>query len=643
MVQIPEYTRRDTFEAVGRPSTNLQLPDALASSKGKNIFGLSINDLKTVAKGAEEVSKEMVDMKRSYDNAKANEYIADYMRGANAQIQKYQSERKGSLAKGLIEDFEKWSENSFNTATNVNQETQTALLENKEQRDIARKKMDEINLNYFRSISAFQAKEIEDYEQNKATAFIDAQLNEVVSQNDPISIQNSFLSIYKEAKNNLYTGQSDKFISFKLNPLKSNALAQNVVNTSITNPDQAVFKMTNPVFKDNMDPKDYSEVKETVLKSVKSFYSDKRANVIKYGVSGDSDDSKGSDLDNLLTSPFFKGMDVEAFKSEIQTEAEKKYKEKAEKERNNSIDAQNQIITNAYGREFTTDEIQVMLSTYGGAKSLDTINMIRQNEANEVFNLEQGELPIEATHENALNYVAINNRIKSGQYKTIGEIQDDLFDLPPYMQYEILGNFVDELNYKKDAERLKKNNGIDLDKELKSQFSYLTELNADKNENAFYNFRSGVINSVISEEKTGKKIDIGLIKKASSEYISSVYNSKDDANVIRKVEFDLASSMKETKGMTLTEIKTKVHELLNSSDLDDVLSEKQQDNIEDLIINGAVDEATYMLKYYRDLLRKMSSRERRKALGKPQLSFTEFALETAGGTVPPRYIFSEKQ
>lgn len=594
MVQIPEYTRRDTFEAVGRPSTNIQLPDALASSKGKNIFGLSINDLKTVAKGAEEVSKEMVDMKRSYDNAKANEYIADYMRGADAQIQKYQSERKGRLSDGLIEDFEKWSENSFNTATNINQETQTALLENKEQRDIARKKMDDINLNYFRSISAFQAKEREAYQQNQATAFIDSQLNQVVSQNDPISIQNSFLSIYKEAKNNLYKGQSDEFVSFKLKPLKSNALAQNVVNTSITNPDEAVFKMTNPVFKDNMDPKDYSEVKETVLKSVKSFYSDKISDIIQYGVTDDFG------LNNLLTSPFFKGMDVEAFKSEIQTEAEKKYKEKAEKERNNSIDAQNQIITNAYGREFTTDEIQVMLSTYGGAESLDTINMIRQNEANEIFNLEQGELPIEATHENALNYVAINNRIKSGQYRTIGEMQEDLFDLPPYMQKEILGSFVDELKFKKDAEMLKKNNGIDIEKELKSRFSDLTELNADKNKNAFYNFRNGVINSIISEEKTGKKIDIDLIKKASSEYVSSIYNSKDDANVIRKIEFDLASSMNETKGMTLIEIKTKVHELLNSTDLDDVLLKKQQENIEDLIVNGAVEEATYMLNYYRE-------------------------------------------
>ena len=592
MVKIPEYTRRDTYNAVSRPSTNLQLPDNLASSSKRNILGLSVNDLKTIASGAKEVSQEMVDMKNDYDNAKANEFISEYMKKADAQMQDYQQNRRGSLSKGVIEDFESWSENQFNDASGSTEYDKPAFFENEQQRNIARSKMDNINFNYYRGLSAFQAKEQEQYRENSSTAFIDSQARQVVNLSDPLSIANSFKDMDTEAMNNLYRGQSPEYVSLQLRPLKSNALAQNVINTAITNPADAVNRMTQPLFKDNMTDNDYEETKQTVIKSVKSFYSDNVAETAQYGVVHDQQ------INDVLSSPFFDGMNRDALRKEIIDEGSKKAKAIREKNHELSVSLQNKILSNAYGRDLTDEERQLVLSTDGGASTLDAIQTVRINEANEIWNMEQGEAPIEPTFDDTLNYTAISRRIKDGYYNTIGEMSNDINGIPPFMQKELIGSFMDELNYKEKATQLK-NQGIDIEKELANQFTLKTGLNKEKDESAFKNFRNAVTNSVIDAQKMGQKIDRDLISNIASTYVSAMDTQNDDMSKLRKAESELYKTV-QAKDRNLTKMKEEIHKIFNQLDVGDFLLEKQQEKIEDLIIDGAIEEAYAMLNYYRE-------------------------------------------
>lgn len=618
MVQIAEYTRRDTFSATERPGLNLNMPDAMARASSSSIGGINVDDMRAVAKGAKEIAGNMLEMKERYDKARVNEYLNNYMQNAQSTILGYKKDRLGKNANGVVSDFEKWSEKEFDMAMGRSDDTtKEPLLENREQINLAREQMDKLNLNYINNLSSFQAEQIQKYEDNQATALLTNQATMLSSEHDDLSISNSILTMKQTASElSALNGQSQEYVDMYLKPMISKSLAQNVMSVAINNPDFAISKMENKLFSGNMEKEDYDKTSENIIKAFKNYYSD----VLSDGVSYDQEGVKRN-IRTAVDRTFFEKYGKDKILNDVVIETEKKFKEKTEKRHQEGVALQNEIVLKMSNNGFdinalSTEDFALLASTEGGIKAERLIKHIQTATLNEDYNIRNGGDIIEATEEQNIAYSEIKNRIDDGYYETLGELYDEVVALTPDQQKEVVGKFVNDLKYKKDVDALK-SRGIDVEDKISEMFEYTVGLDVNKSRNYFDVYKNLVVEQLRGEQLNGKKIDYDLVKRVCSNVADIVATKTTDEStihrIIRDVDKLVAMEFTGTNIASDSDWMDKAEDVLDDSDLGDLFtSEETERAFLKLIVNGNVDSALSMI------------RERRKNLSMEDIRTQKF-------------------
>lgn len=605
MVQISEYTHRETISTDGRSKLSLNMPEAISRASGQGpLSNDTINNLRTIAKGGKEIANAMVEMKDNFDKAKVNEYINSYMADTSKTILGYEQNRKGRNAYGLVQDFEKYSQEHFSKAMGTSGDgSEKPLLENRDQIRMAQAQMDKLNLNYMNQISSYQAKEIQNYQDNQASALITNLGNQLVAESDPVSIANSIQMMRESIRGmNQYKGQSNEYINSKINPLISKSLSQNVLSVAMNNPDLAIAKMQDGLFKNNMDNGDYIQTKVDVIKAFKETYSTTIAEDSAY------QRPQRVSLPDTLNNEFFKDVNINRLMTEIMDEAGKKEKTILETNRENSNRLQNDIIlssgvVDADGNidinSFTNNDFLNIGSTEGGNDTLQTIKSVQQNLQNEKFNLTyNGAGSVEITDDQVQAYNTVSKNIRSGYYDTLGQMKNDIDGLPATAQAELVGNFVGRLQQQKNIDLLKKK-GIDIEKDIKYQFSERIGLNPDKNAASFNAFRDAIINKVSSASSIGEKITPDKIMEITDNVVDDIFNDKSDLSIVRKMVIDLdtqrVSSYSKGNITTQTDLEEWATQIANEQDMDDLFDKATMKRFANRIINGDVEGAVFMM------------------------------------------------
>jgi hypothetical protein len=597
MVQIPEYTRRDTFSSTERPKSGLQITDALArSASGSN----GVDELRKVAKGAEVIADNMLQMKKEYDKARANECVNGYMKKANETINGYKKDRVGRLSDGVVSDFESWSEKYFNEAIGHSEDSSAKpLLENKEQITLAREMIDKLNLNYYMDLSSFQAKEQQKYADNEAVAnitLLSAGLS--AAQNDTQIL--SYMSLLNESIGGISQnkGQSEEHLSVQRIKIFSPSLKQNILSSVLSDPSLSMSKMENDLFRKNMEPSDYSEAEEKVLRAYVDRSADELSDYATYG----------GDLEKIITEsmnrPFFKEKNVDMIAREIQEKAETKFKEKSEKRREQSNAFQNQIISGVADKVLSGDalseaELASITGTIGGAETVRTLQFVSQNKRVHDYNINAGVEPITMTNEQYKEFYSIKQRIRDGHYSTLGELGNEIFELTSTAQMELVGDFVNGIKYKENVAKLKEK-GVDIEAEIKAQFSALFGATEKQLPGTFDYFKRLVVDDLRGKEMSGKKIDYEMVKVASHDVRSFIATEntyeQQIARVIESYEKAVASEEKGSKRIDYTSRMEKMKTAIEDSNFDDLWREEDMEKFAQLLMNGNIDAAHLFVK-----------------------------------------------
>lgn len=549
MAQIPEYTRRETFSATDRPSVGLDIPDAL--SRGSNgVF--SSDNLKKVVGGAKEIAGEMLDMKDRYDKAKANEYLNNYIKNAQQKVLEYKTNRLGKLSEGVVSDFEEWSENEFNNAMGKSENSSDEpLLSNREQITLARERMDNLNLNYLNTLSSFQAQQMQEYSDNQATALITNLSTEMSREQDINNMQNIKLEIFKTASvHSDLIGQSKEYVSQHLSPIISKSLSQNIMSTALNNPDYSIDKLENKFFVDNISDEDYLKTSDDVEKAFKEFYAEKISDAAVHGVNIDVA------ANVALDRPFFENKNADKILSDINVLAEKKRKEKIEFKRKGDIALQNSIVVKLAKSGFDLNNLSendfATLSTMqDGRETVQLIKKIKTDKEVYDYDLENGIETKPITFDEYKSFGTIKSRISEGQYSTLGEMYEDVFDLPSPLQQKLVGDFVNNVIYKNAVEELKEKNGIDIASYIDQAYKDNIGLDKSKSINSYNIFRNGIIDGIRGIQLSGGKIDSNTIKTIALNVSGDLVNPTTYENRMFKIIKDYeANKIKNKKSGT---------------------------------------------------------------------------------------------
>lgn len=598
MVQIPEYTRRENAAPVSRGGMSLSLPNALTQPVGGE----------AVKKGLE-LSKDLADvyvkMKERRDDGIVSAFLNQYSKDSTQKLLELRDRYRGQDSKRVMPEFQKWRDQYITEHSSYDEDTAkegVIYLEDEAQNRLAKERLDAYNVRDINSISSYIAQEEEKFRVNNINATVADNVERIVGEN---ILPNTEISkaIIKSYVADLHRGQPKSFIDRATNDILDSAIAGNIMRDSNVNPLASIARYNDKNFTKEMRPETKKKVQQDVLKSFENYASQTIAEDTAYMR------PTTLPLPAILGNEFFSDLDVARIEQRIMDDAGKKEKDILQTKHENSVRLQNDMILKAMNPDgsintyaFTEEDMMNIGATEGGAKTINTINHIKVNTQNDAYNIENGLPTREFKSDDIERYENALYKARNGYYSTIGDMYDDIAFLPSDAQNDILRTFLGNLKFDRDAEKLK-SNGIDIEKDIEASYKLLLGLNPDNSDNTYRNFRNDVVENVMKLQLLGQPIDSKKIKEISIGVVKNMYDAQTDDSVVKNIIADLDKWKKEnyknTSIIDYTKLQEQATDIVNDSNISDVIPDEVISKFNDLIINGDVDGALFMLNFYR--------------------------------------------
>lgn len=317
MVEIPQYTRQIIAEPESRTKVNIKEPDTFSDR------GYMRERSKIVSEFSKDMAETFVEMKNTRDQGIVDEYMNQFSIASSDAIKKFQEKYKGANAQQIIKAYNDWQEQYFADHTGFNQNTtdNTLFLENQEQINSAREQMKKSLPRVINNLSAYSARELEDYRNNQFNARIEFLAEDLSNEND----MNNIASLKNNIMDNLnqrYSGQSPEFLKQQSRRIIGAAMATNIANGMDENPILSLQKLNNKFFIDDLDNDTVKKLKHSAVKSYIEWRAQGLANDRANNYSTNSQPPEEI-YETIL--PILKEFNEETVRAEVVDKADKKY------------------------------------------------------------------------------------------------------------------------------------------------------------------------------------------------------------------------------------------------------------------------------------------------------------------------------
>lgn len=290
MVEIPQYTQRLIAQPSRRTRVNIREPETFRDTNHLE------RQMKTLAGMSETATNTFVTMKKQRDAGIVNELMNQFTMERNEKLAEFQNKYKGKSAQEIIAAYNDWQEQYLINHMGFSQEStdDTLYLENDEQIEMARNQMRADLPRTINSLSAYAAKELDNYNKNQFSARIQLLIDQGSRENDLNNTQSISQNIaYLVGQQ--YAGESQEYRELMTRKLLKDMYASNISMDIGTNPLLSIQKLN--IFKDYIDPDVYQKLEVAALNSFVENTSTNNANsLFTNGESGNVVDPNTIDI-----------------------------------------------------------------------------------------------------------------------------------------------------------------------------------------------------------------------------------------------------------------------------------------------------------------------------------------------------------
>ena len=573
MVQIREYTQREGRQPLSRGGLNISKPKVLQQGMGTT---LSTEPLET----ASELAELGLRMKERRDDAVVDAFINQHSVAATAQLNDSQNRHKGLNAYKVMDEYNQWNEDylakysSYDSA--AEHDNEHVYLENEAQVKKAKDRMAKSHVSTINSISNYIGREEENARKAAADALIKDQAQKIAKEKIPQNIniyKDNIKKAYQRLLQAMPTPVSDEVadsekpekakrakkseaVDRKVKETMDAAVTNNLMRTATEDPLAALELMNIPIYKENMSEKNRKKAKETIQK----MYQSTAANNIAEQLAQE-DIARGEEispetqnvimdkaLDEALKNKAFDDVDKREYKAKIKKEAAGKRAQIFKEQVEDQAKAQNDAVMNVSSLMYKYDgndgffieqadqnDIDTILTTYNGKKTMDLLNSISNQQANEDFLLENGFTLPEPTDEQHAAFRDALSGIRSGRYRVIGDMYEDINTLPSDYQKELVGYFMSDYDFKKQSAKIKKDTGLNVETAIKEAYKYNSGMDSSKSKATYDLFRNKLITRITMSLGLGEKFTSDLIKDAASKTWADLGEGNDSVAIAERL------------------------------------------------------------------------------------------------------------
>lgn len=489
MVQITEYTHRENPQTQINAGMNLDLPTAL-TEPGKGTKALSV-----LSESAKDLAGAYVSMKERRDSGIVAAFMNQFDKDSTAKILQLKEENRGQDANKIMGLYQEWrdkyiADHSFYDPERA--EAGVVYLENSDQTNSARQKLDNYNVRDINNLSAYIADEEEKFRVNNLNASILNETQSIVNDDNMENIEISKLFIEEDLAE-LHKGQSEDYTKTLAAEIFDTALSGNIMRDAASNPIAAISRFQNEQFTKDMKTETRTKLKEELIKN---FITNQAQQAALASVGVESNPAGQAFYDDNKS---FFGNREGAIKAKIQEEALKLRNDILANDNNERTALLNDYTVQLLNAQDQGDEektAQTLTSMLGIRGGVETANMIKDVEAeNNDFEMlmrakqayDEGREPVldsgnlvplkDEVDERLTKYQKqyldnmdrvndVVHGINTDKYETLSDIKG-FNEFAPRQKSVILTAFANRARYKSLSETAKKDSGIDFDNRIR--------------------------------------------------------------------------------------------------------------------------------------------------------------------------------